>query len=371
MRMFQFMFGINIFVRTLSFRGHLINGNRNRLFQYVLKSNVPTFSDRNFQTVIKAVDKTSINVQFDQNIQKLLQPNQYRKAKVKVCVDETLTIDNLLSLIKDKFPAFKKIPFKLKYVVDGEFESPRIFQNDNDLKHLLSESCEAHPLKLFVQSASDNINGATMATYIRDMPDPDKTPSYTMVSFYRFHEINSTDLMTKTLFDLWKPFKVLGRVYIANEGINAQMAIPTNILPYFKKTNNKIPLLKDMYYNTDEKVLSIKDFYDITPFKTLHIRVKKQIVTDGFEEPLDWSINGNYLNPLDFHQALDQKEAVILDCRNIYESDIGTFENAIPLNTVRFQDSWSVLEEILANKPKDTPLLTYCTGNDSVFLFTG
>ena len=52
----------------------------------------------------------------------------------------------------------------------------------------------------------------------------------------------------------------------------------------------------------------------------------------------------------------------LTDCRNKYESDMGTFKGAIPLNTTTFRESWPVLEELLRDTPKDTPVLTYCTG---------
>ena len=53
---------------------------------------------------------------------------------------------------------------------------------------------------------------------------------------------------------------------------------------------------------------------------------------------------------------------MILDCRNSYESDVGAFKGAVPLGTTVFRDTWDALGRVLDGKPKDTPLLTYCTG---------
>ena len=53
---------------------------------------------------------------------------------------------------------------------------------------------------------------------------------------------------------------------------------------------------------------------------------------------------------------------LIFDCRNSYETSVGIFEGAEPLATENFRDSWRSFEEKLKGKPKDTPIMTYCTG---------
>ena len=100
---------------------------------------------------------------------------------------------------------------------------------------------------------------------------------------------------------------------------------------------------------------------------------------DGLtNDSLDWSKSGVEMSPLQWHQQLSYNNniipstntsinnstspTIILDCRNSYESDVGRFEGAIPLNTTFFRDSWIVLDELLKDTPKDAPILTYCTG---------
>jgi rhodanese-related sulfurtransferase len=65
---------------------------------------------------------------------------------------------------------------------------------------------------------------------------------------------------------------------------------------------------------------------------------------------------------MEWHAALNDTQAVVLDCRNLYESDLGRFEGAIPLRTETFKDTWVELERVLRNTPRDTKVLTYCTG---------
>ena len=106
-------------------------------------------------------------------------------------------------------------------------------------------------------------------------------------------------------------------------------------------------------------------------------RVKSQIVADGLSKSLDWQSAGYDMPPLEWHQKLKEAKAkrdsntsavggldipLILDCRNDYESNIGRFEGAEPLDTLNFRDSWDVLKDRLENVPKDAPIMTYCTG---------
>lgn len=86
---------------------------------------------------------------------------------------------------------------------------------------------------------------------------------------------------------------------------------------------------------------------------------------------------GKELLPLEWHEAISKiprpsvsgrssemrsEDPILIDCRNTYETDVGKFEQAIPLKTTFFKESWTALEELLQNKPKNTPIYTYCTG---------
>jgi UPF0176 protein len=194
-----------------------------------------------------------------------------------------------------------------------------------------------------------------------------------MISFYTFQSISNPDAMVTILKEMWRPFNCYGRVYVAEEGVNAQMAVPSNVLPDFQRICKQFPLFSEVSINTDRH-LSSEEYFKTRPFKALHVRHRKQIVTDGFDHTLDWKDAGTELSPQDWDQQLRGSEAgagddgkaaerpLLFDCRNVYESEIGLFEGAIPLNTVRFSDSWDILEKALEGKPKDTPIMTYCTG---------
>lgn len=167
--------------------------------------------------------------------------------------------------------------------------------------------------------------------------------------------------MVQQLYELWRPFRAVGRVYVAAEGVNAQMAVPTNVLNNFIEACRSLPMFENQYINTDHQ-MDRAEFEIARPFKALHIRARQQIVADGFTKPLDWSKSGREMSPTEWHKELDNPEAIVLDCRNSYESDVGLFDNAIPLNTTFFKESWTALDEVLRDVDPSRPVMTYCTG---------
>lgn len=225
--------------------------------------------------------------------------------------------------------------------------------------------------------------------YLKEMPNPSESESITMLSFYAFPPSGVADPEEFAL-DLkrkWKPFQALGRIYVATEGVNAQMSVPTNVLSNFMECCRSIPELGEYMendINIDPKPLSREEFAvagvpindkPAPPFRNLHIRVRTQVVADGLDKALDWQSAGYDMPPMEWHEKLKQardakKEGtetsadtpILFDCRNTYETDVGIFEGAIPLETENFRDSWDVLKDQLADTPKDAPIMTYCTG---------
>ena len=107
----------------------------------------------------------------------------------------------------------------------------------------------------------------------------------------------------------------------------------------------------------------------------MHIRVRSQVVADGLDKSLDWQSAGYDMPPMEWHEKLkeakekspdDKDSPIILDCRNTYETSVGKFEGAEPLDTTNFRDSWDVLKDRLKDTPKDAPIMTYCTGGTKI-----
>ena len=221
--------------------------------------------------------------------------------------------------------------------------------------------------------------------YLQNLPDPAQSPTMTMLSFYSFPPdgIADPEDFSVLLRKMWKPFQALGRVYVAQEGVNAQMSVPTTVLDQFMECCRDIPQLgryMENDINIDPVPLTRDEFSvagvpaaggkPLPPFTALHIRVRRQVVADGLDRPLDWQSAGYDMPPMEWHEQLKQQRKndddasnrILLDCRNSYETDVGRFEGAEPLGTENFRESWDVLKERLKDTPKDTPISAYCTG---------
>ncbi len=173
------------------------------------------------------------------------------------------------------------------------------------------------------------------------------------VSFYRYVKIENLQELRDQLYLEWDELGVLGRTYLASEGINAQISVPEPQWEAFV-----------------EKLYARHEFKDV-PFKIgleqkesfwkLIVRLKKQIVADGLNEnEYDWSDIGTHLDAENFNKGIEDG-AVVVDMRNAYESRIGHFESAICPDVDTFEEELPLVKEMLEDK-KDQKILLYCTG---------
>ena len=181
----------------------------------------------------------------------------------------------------------------------------------------------------------------------------DSTPR-TTVSFYKYHQIEDPQSFRDRLFARWKELNVLGRTYIASEGINAQISVPTENFETFVEDLFTIDFLNGIRLNT--AVDEGKSFY------ALKVKLRNKIVADGIEDPdFDPSNTGKYLNAEEWNQQLADPNTVVVDMRNHYESEVGHFEGAICPDVDTFREELHIVEDILQND-KDKKVLMYCTG---------
>ena len=181
----------------------------------------------------------------------------------------------------------------------------------------------------------------------------DSTPR-TTVSFYKYHQIEDPQGFRDALFARWNDLGVLGRTYIASEGINAQISVPTEKFEAFVKDLFTIDFLNGIRLNT--AVDEGKSFY------ALKVKLRNKIVADGIEDPnFDPSNTGKYLTADEWNQQLSDPNTVVVDMRNHYESEVGHFEGAICPDVDTFREELQVVEDILQND-KDKKVLMYCTG---------
>jgi len=173
-------------------------------------------------------------------------------------------------------------------------------------------------------------------------------------SFYRYVNIDNPNALRDELYKEWIELNVLGRVYIAEEGINAQISIPTPKFDTFIELLNKREYLADM---------PIKHAIEEgRSFIKLAIRVKKEIVAYNVpENEYNMSQVGTHLNASEFNKALENPDTVVVDMRNYYENEVGHFHNAILPDVERSQELLPEVKKLLQNN-EDKEVLLYCTG---------
>ncbi len=175
------------------------------------------------------------------------------------------------------------------------------------------------------------------------------------LSFYKYHHINDPKAFRDALYKEWSALGVLGRTYVSDEGINAQISVDKEKFDAFKASLNAIDFLKGVRLN-----IAIED--DGKSFFVLKIQQKKKIVADGLRDAdFDVTDSGKHLSAAEFNAITDNKDTVIVDMRNHYESEVGHFQNAICPDVDTFKQSLPIVEKMLEDK-KDHAVVMYCTG---------
>tara|TARA_Y100000588_G_C14199594_1_gene901856 strand:+ start:554 stop:1627 length:1074 start_codon:yes stop_codon:yes gene_type:complete len=174
-------------------------------------------------------------------------------------------------------------------------------------------------------------------------------------SFYRYVKIANPQTLRNVLYKEWLDLNVLGRVYLATEGINAQISVPE---PNWKKFIINLEVHQELL-NMHLKIAVKESEHS---FLKLIIRIKNKIVADGIDdETFDSSNVGTHLNAEQFNTAMEDSNTVVVDMRNYYESEVGHFDNAICPDVDTFKDALPYVKDQLTGK-EDHKILLYCTG---------
>lgn len=182
--------------------------------------------------------------------------------------------------------------------------------------------------------------------------DPKKR---TTLSFYKYHNIAEPKVFRDELYKAWDALGVWGRIYIATEGINGQLSVPTENLEALKNHIYSISFLNGIRLN-----IAIDD--DGKSFFKLKILIRNKIVADGLDDKsFDVTNSGIHLDAKDFNKITTDANTIIVDMRNHYESEVGHFKNAICPDVDTFREELQVVEKMLDDK-KDKNIVMYCTG---------
>ena len=176
------------------------------------------------------------------------------------------------------------------------------------------------------------------------------------LSFYKYHQIKNTSLFRDHLYLMWEKLDVLGRIYIASEGINAQLSMPSQNLNEFKTKLDSIDFLKEIRLNVAVE-------QDNFSFLKLKVKIRNKIVADGLSEnSFDLSNNGTHVNASEFNTLIENPNTLLVDMRNHYESEIGHFNGAILPDVDSFRESLPIIEKKFAKHKKSKNIVMYCTG---------
>ncbi|MEX2052576.1 MAG: rhodanese-related sulfurtransferase [Candidatus Paceibacterota bacterium] len=175
------------------------------------------------------------------------------------------------------------------------------------------------------------------------------------ISFYKYVKIEDPKVMRDFLFDKLSELKCLGRIYVASEGINAQMNVPEHNWEAFDSFIQSMPEFTGVSYK-----LAVEE-REKSSFIKLIVKVRQKIVADGLEDnTFDPSNTGEYATAEDVNSMIE-RGATVIDMRNMYEAAIGHFENAKIMNVDTFREQLKKVHDMFKDK-KDEEVLLYCTG---------
>ena len=189
---------------------------------------------------------------------------------------------------------------------------------------------------------------------LKERIQADPTPR-TTISFYRYFKITEPPVFRDDLYRSLEPLGVLGRIYVATEGINAQVSVPQENFSALRDLLQALPGMQDLRLNVD-----VDD--DGKSFYVLDIKVRKNIVADGITDPdFDMDNRGRYVTAEEFNQLTADPDTIVIDMRNHYEFEVGHFENALEVPSDTFREQLPMAVEMMKDK-KDRNIIMYCTG---------
>ena len=182
-----------------------------------------------------------------------------------------------------------------------------------------------------------------------------ETEPRTTISFYHYFPIEDTAVFRDTLYKDLDELKVFGRIYVAHEGINAQISVLQSNFDLLKSYLNSIEPLEGIRLN-----IAVDD--DGKSFWVLKVKIREKIVADGITDPaFSMENKGKYVNADQMNDLMNDPGTVVIDMRNHYEYEVGHFENAIEIPSDTFKQQLPMAVEMMKEN-KEKNIIMYCTG---------
>lgn len=182
-----------------------------------------------------------------------------------------------------------------------------------------------------------------------------ETEPRTTISFYRYSFIENPQAFRDELWKGLAELKVFGRIYVANEGINAQISVPQNNFNALRDYLYSYSWMKGLRLN-----IAVDD--DGRSFWVLKIKVRDKIVADGIDDPtFSMERRGQYLKASEVNELLKTGETLVIDMRNHYEYEVGHFKGAVEIPSDTFREQLPMAVEMIKGN-EEKPIIMYCTG---------
>ena len=175
-----------------------------------------------------------------------------------------------------------------------------------------------------------------------------------VASFYRFLDLEHPKTLGAELQALCCENGLLGTILVAEEGVNGTLAGSAEAIESVLEWLGKALAL-------EEPIEARWTDAAEAPFRRLRVRLKKEIVTLGRADIKPQKLTGKHISPRDWNELIDDPDTLVIDTRNEYEVEVGTFPNAIDLGTDSFRQFPDFAEK-LAKADKNRPLAMFCTG---------
>ena len=176
---------------------------------------------------------------------------------------------------------------------------------------------------------------------------------YAVCALYRFVELKDFESLQEPLLDFLIDNNIKGTLLLAREGINGTVS----------GTKSEIDRLFT-WFDTDARFAGIScklSYVDDLPFYRTRVKLKKEIVTMGVEGIDPKQAAGTYVKPKDWNALISDPDVVLVDTRNDYEVQIGTFKGALNPHTKTFREFPAYVKENLDPK-KNKKVAMFCTG---------
>lgn len=182
-----------------------------------------------------------------------------------------------------------------------------------------------------------------------------ETEHRTTISFYQYFPIGDPKQFRDELYKKLNALKVFGRIYVAHEGINAQISVPDSNVDAIRDYLYSIESLNGLRLN-----IAVDD--DGKSFWVLKIKVREKIVADGISDPgFSMEKKGRYVNAEQMNTMLEDENTIVIDMRNHYEYEVGHFVKAIEIPSDTFREQLPMAVEMMKDK-KEKNIIMYCTG---------